>query len=142
MELEIKKILDSKLQGFDYGIDTYKDGTIRIWAACSDYLINQCRDQKPQMVSLGIFRDMELKPFSFGGMGGGRIYLIPNKDDPKESWLAMVGYKIKFRTPKPNKEKVLEAIGKFFDNYKQALIDNIDRLKYKEYVDYNKLLNL
>ena len=114
---------------------------IGIQIAASDYHINGINDQKCQMVSLRLdLSDMELAIQHFGGCGGGRINLIPNKENPSEKHLATVGCKIPFRKPKAELKFVLLAIEKFANNWLIALDENFDRLKYKEYVDYKELL--
>jgi hypothetical protein len=114
---------------------------IGIQIAASGYDINGVSNQKCQMVSLRLgLDDMELSIQVFGGCGGGRIDLIPDKNKPEEKYLASVGCKIPFRKPKAELKFVLSAIEKFANNWIIALDENFDRLKYKEYVDYKELL--
>lgn len=114
---------------------------IGIQIAASGYDINGVSNQKCQMVSLRLgLDDMELAIQVFGGCGGGRIDLIPDKNKPEEKYLASVGCKIPFRKPKAELKFVLLAIEKFANNWLIALDENFDRLKYKEYVDYKELL--
>jgi hypothetical protein len=114
---------------------------IGIQIAASSYDINGVSNQKCQMVSLRLgLCDLELTIQHFGGCGGGRIDLIPDKENPKEKHLAIVGCKVPFRKPKAELKFVLLAIEKFANNWLIALDENFDRLKYKEYVDYKELL--
>lgn len=144
---KIEKILARELPGFYTEVKPYKtaiteSNTIAIKAAVSGKKINEVTGQLAQLVSLSLnVDDMELSPQVFGGMGGQKIYLIPDKENPKEKYLAMAGYKIDFRKPRPNEKSVLAAIEKFFKAYKKALIDNKDRLMYKNEVDYDSLLS-
>lgn len=114
---------------------------IGIQIAASGYDINGVSNQKCQMVSLCLdLSTMVLDTQCFGGCGGGRIDLIPNKENPSEKHLASVGCKIPFRKPKAELKFVLLAIEKFANNWLIALDENFERLKYKEYVDYKELL--
>lgn len=116
---------------------------IKIAFACNGHNINGINGQYIQVVSLCLELDkMDLHIQVFGGNGGGRIYLKPDLNHPKEKYLAMVGVKIPFRKPKAEEKFVLNAIEKFAQNWIKALKDNIERLKYKEYVNYNELLNI
>lgn len=115
---------------------------IAITIAASNYQINNVSGQFPACVSLSLNPEkMDLCVQIFGGMGGQYIYREPNKEDQKESYLAMVGIKIPFRKPKAQKENVMKAIAKFVENWKMAIIENMDNLTNKEYVDYVKAIS-
>lgn len=117
------------------------DKYIKIMFAISDYQINNVAEQFPQCVSLILHLEtLELSVQIFGGMGGNRIYLKPNLDNPQEKYLAMVGVKIPFRKPKPELKNVLACVQKFAENWLIALKENKDRLMYSNYVDYNNFL--
>jgi len=146
LKFKIEKILDKVLPGFYKNVFVRKNyfdngESIGIIMAASNYEINRVKGQYPQDVSLMLdVNDMDLHVQVFGGNGGNRIYLVPDKNDPKEKYLAMAGVKIPFRTPKKEEKFVLQAIEKFAENYKIALKENKDRLFYKEYVDYDTLI--
>jgi hypothetical protein len=146
LKSKIEKILDKVLPGFYKNVFVRKNyfdkgESIGIIMAASNYEINRVKGQYPQDVSLMLdVEEMDLNVQVFGGNGGNRIYLIPDKNDPKEKYLAMAGVKIPFRTPKKEEKFVLQAIEKFAENYKKALKENKDRLMYKEYVDYDTLI--
>ena len=142
----IKEKLAARLStGFPHEVYSTKGSFggryICLWIACSTTEINRVQGQRPQMVSLMLdMNDMELRPQVFGGNGGQCIYRQPNLEDPKERYLAMKSVKIPFRKPKGTPEAIVECIGRFADNYIQTLNDNYDVLRYKEMVDYDKLL--
>jgi hypothetical protein len=147
LKSKIEAILNKVVPNFYHNIWTYKNffsegKNLGIVIAASDYAINNVRGQYPQAVSLTLdLSSLELHPQIFGGNGGQSIYRNPNMNDPKEQYLAMKSVKIPFRTPTKEEGAVLKAIEKFAENYKKTLKENIDTLKYKEYVDYDKLLN-
>lgn len=146
LQEKIEKILKEELPGFYtfvrkrknfYG-DTYY---FQIGMAASNYEINRVNGQYPQYVSLMLdMTDMDLHTQVFGGNGGDRIYLIPDKNDPKEKYLAMAGRRIPFRKPKPNEKNVLDAIRRFAQNYRNTLVENRDRLMYQDVVNYDEVL--
>lgn len=144
---KIIAILNKQLPNFYFYVKEYKDyfgdgKNLGIKIAASDYEINNVKGQTPQSVSLALsLSTLELHPQVFGGNGGRVIYREPNKEDPSERYLAMKSVKVPFRTPSKDEKSVLAAIEKFAINYKKTLKENIDTLKYKEYVDYDKLLN-
>lgn len=115
---------------------------IRIILSVSDHEINRVEHQFPQKVvlHLNVFEnnrlDMELRAVE------NRIYRNIRPDDPREKFLAMVGVKIPFRKPKNEKAAVMKAIEKYCDSYIQTLKDNLPELRYKDIVDYNKVINL
>lgn len=116
---------------------------IKIVMAVSDYQINSVKGQFPQVVSMCLEIDtMELKTQIYGGMGGQCITRKVNKNDPKESWLAMKSIKVPFRTPKKEEKFVLAAIKKFAENFYTSLVENVEVLTGQEYVDYKKVLGL
>lgn len=121
-----------------FGNGTY----LAIAFSVSDYLINNVSGQYPQIVSLSLdLQTLELHPQVFGGNGGQCIYLIPDKNNIKEKYLAMAGLKIPFRTPKKENKFVLSAIEKFAENWLKAIKENKERLMYQNYVNYDEFLN-
>lgn len=139
------KLAEKLAAGFPHDVyertSCFGGKSICLWIACSTAEINRVQDQRPQMVSLMLdMKDMELHPQVFGGNGGQCIYRQPNMEDPKERYLAMKSVKVPFRKPKGTPEAIVECIGKFADNYIKTLNDNYDVLRYKEMVDYDKLL--
>jgi len=134
-------------KGFYVNVQNYKSflgsNYIAIQIAAKDYDINGVNGQKPQCVSLLLdINTLELMPQIFGGNGGQSIYRKPNLEVREEKYLYMKSVKIPFRKlSKPNKDNVLSAIKKFAENYIILLKENKDVLMYKEYVDYDKLLN-
>jgi hypothetical protein len=143
---KINAILQKEVPNFFHSVTKTKsyfgnEEQIAIKIAASDYEINNVRGQYPQLVSLLLNVDtMELNVQVFGGNGGQRIYRDINPNDTKEKFYAMIGIKVPFRTPQKNEKAVLSAIQKFVQNYKQALRDNIQTLRYKNNVDYETLL--
>ena len=136
---KVQKILDDTLpKGFFSRIAYNKFLGIQflgITMAASDYKINRIDDQFPQEVYLSLNQYLELSShYSV-------IFRQPNKDLPSERFLAMQSIKIPFRTPLKKEENVLKAIKKFVVSYVETLKANKDVLMYKEYVDYDKLLN-
>lgn len=114
---------------------------IRIGFAAMDYNINNVQGQRPQMVSLLLsLNDMELKPQIFGGNGGQCIYRDPNKNDPKERYLAMKSVKVPFKMPKKEEKFVLAAIKRFAENWIKTLKENREVLRYRDIVNYDELL--
>lgn len=143
MKTEIEELLHEILPGFWVEVKHWSDEHLAIKAAASDYLINGVSGQRPQSVSLGLnLNTLWLEVQMYGGNGGQRIDLIPNKEDPKERYLAIKGLRIPFRRPQQTEEAILRAIRKFFEAYKQALKDNIHRLYNSDKVDYKTLLGL
>lgn len=115
---------------------------LRIWVACSNQDINQVQGQKPQIVSLLLTLDtLELETIGFLGNSGNLIYRQINPLDPSEKYLAMKGVKVPFRKPKATEESVLKAVEKFFTLYVETLKEYKDRLRYKDMVNYELLLN-
>ena len=110
------------------------------WAA-SDHLINRVSGQYPQLVSFTLdLSDMSLQPAYYGGNGGRTIYREVDKNNPAEKFYAMIGVKIDFRKPRPNKEAILKAISKAAQSWLAILRDNRNVLRYQDIVDYDKLL--
>jgi hypothetical protein len=143
---DISSMLSIELPGFWHRVHKYKSiggEFISIQIACSNYLINNVEGQRPQAVSLCLnLSTLELYPQVYAGCGGQKIYRNINPNNPDEKYLAMKGVKIPFRKPSPTLESIFKAISKFCSNYKKTLIENIETLRYKDIVDYNKLLNL
>jgi hypothetical protein len=141
---KIKEILERTLPAGCYikiaPVKLLGGTSIKIFFAASDYDINSVSEQKPQAVSLRLDVDsLELKPQTWGGMGGQCIYREPNKDDPKERYLAMKSVKVPFRKPQQNEVAVMAAIERFAKNWIKTIKDNIDTIKYKELVNYNNI---
>ena len=138
----LKKTLPSKShiivktrQHFD------KSYYLKIMFAVSNVEINSVSEQYPQVVSLRLDLDtMELQTQVFGCMGGQNIYRRPNKEDPKERFLAMKSIKIPFRKPKPEEKFVLSAIERFAQNWLTAIKENKSVLMYQGIVDYDEFL--
>lgn len=108
-----------------------KQPELKIVLYTEDRQINNVEGQYPNCVSLLLnLETLELNPQIFGGMGGRRLYLKPDLNDPKEKYLAMAGQNLPFRTPKPEKDKVLKCISTFINNYISFLKANKDRLFY------------
>lgn len=142
---KIERTIKEIIPFFYISVKPYKSFSgsekIAIEVAASNYEINKVRGQYPQCVSLLLDeKTFELHPQIFGGNGGQTIYREVNKEDPKEKFYAMIGIKIPFRKPKPNEEAVLKAIEKFFENYRKAIEDNIETIRYKDVVDYKEVL--
>jgi hypothetical protein len=146
LQEKIEKILKDELPGFYTFVRKRKNFIgetyyLQIGMAASNYEINRVSGQYPQYVSLMLdLSDMDLHTQVFGGNGGDRIYLIPDKNDPKEKYLAMAGRRIPFRKPKPNEKNVLDAIRRFAQNYRNTLVENRDRLMYQDVVNYDEVL--
>ncbi len=115
---------------------------IHIAFATSSHEIHNVSGQLPEIVSLYLdLVTMELHPQSFGGNGGQLIYLKPDKNNPKERYLAMASVKIPFRKPQPNEKAVLNAIEKFAKNWVAAIKENKDRIFHSDIVNYDEFLN-
>jgi len=148
LQTKIEAILKEELPNFytfvrkrkNFFAETYY---LQIGMAASNYEINRVNGQYPQYVSLMLdLSDMDLRTQVFGGNGGDRIYLIPDKNDPKEKYLAMAGRRIPFRKPKPMEKNILDAIRRFAQNYRNTLVENRDRLMYQDVVNYDEVLGL
>lgn len=143
---KIEDILYKKLPNFNIEADVRKwrlggGEFIKIGISASTYEINGVAKQYPQYVTLMLdLKTLELKPFPFGGMGGGSIHLVPNSADPSEKYLAIKSIKVPFRKPQPNEKAVLSAIERFAENYLKLLQQYRDRLTQQAFVDYDKLL--
>jgi hypothetical protein len=134
IKTKIKAILISELPGFFTKVEIDKnfmsEEYIRIFMYTSDEDIHNVRGQKPNLCSLALEKDLELRVQIYGCCGGNRIYTKPNLNDPKEKYLAMIGQKVNFRTPKKEEKTVLNAIKKFAQNYKATLELHKENLKY------------
>jgi len=120
----------------------FGDEEIMIFFAAKDYDINNVSGQKPQAVSLLLdIKTLELRPQSFGCCGGHCIDRKPNLELQEEKYLHMKSIRIPFRTPKPIKEKVLNCIKTFAENWLKLLRENKDVLMYQNIVNYNELLS-
>lgn len=98
--------------------------------SCSPYLINSVPDQTPQRVALTYDR----KRLSSSSR---TVYREINPDDPKEHFYVMKGINVPFKATSINVERALE---RFCDAYVDTLVANIDRLMYRDVVDYKKVL--
>lgn len=114
---------------------------VGIVIAASDYEINRVRGQFPQDVSLCLDENLELYPQAFGGNGGQSIYCIPDRNNPKEKYLAMASRRVPFRKPKKEIRFVLGAVERFAQNWVATLKENKSILMYQDYVNYDELLN-
>ena len=109
---------------------------IGVQMACSDHDINRVDGQKIQKASLTLdIKSLELESRC-------EMFRQPNEQDPKERFLAMKSIKVPFRRPACNEKDVLNAVQRFAENYKKALIENRAVLKYQDLVNYDELLNL
>lgn len=148
LQEKIEKILKDELPNFYTFVRKRKNFIgetyyLQIGMAASNYEINRVSGQYPQYVSLMLdLSDMDLHTQVFGGNGGDRIYLIPDKNDPKEKYLAMAGRRIPFRKPKPNEKNILDAIRRFAQNYRNTLLENRQRLMYQDVVNYDEVLGM
>lgn len=85
---------------------------------------------RPEVVSLCLWKwqngKIELKPQVFGGYGG-QSFIIKAKPGSKAEKLRIYDrIKIPFRTPKPEEEKIIAAVRRFFERYIEALKDNAE----------------
>jgi len=109
----------------------------QITIAASDHKINNVAGQFPQRVDIGFrIQTMELTSTNQ------RITRKPNKEDPREQNLVMVGVKIPFRKPRPYKAAIGNALAKFCVAYKNTLLDNLEMLTDEKIVDYFDLLEI
>lgn len=114
---------------------------LRISIAASDYEINNVSGQYPARVQLSLDVDtLELKPSSWGGMGGQQFYRLPNKENPKERYNALAAVRLPFRKPNANETAVLKAVEKFAQNWKKLLGENLEQMPHRENVDYAKAI--
>ena len=109
----------------------------RITIAASNYEINRVKGQYPACVSLCLSAG-GLTSQIFGGMGGDCIYRLPDKNDPKEKYLALSRVKIPFRKVKNESKFVLPAIERFVTAWKKAIQENIARAPYPD--EWKKVL--
>lgn len=115
--------------------------TIKIMFSASEKQINGVHEQFPQVVSLMLDNTTkELSVQHYCGNGGNRIFKEPNKEDPKERFLAMAGIKIPFRKPKGEDKHIIEAVKRFGENWVKAIRENKEVLCYKTYVNYEEFL--
>jgi len=112
---------------------------LKIWAACSDHNIHDVKGQKPQLVSLALWSDLELSPQHFGGSGGRSIYRKPNQEHPRERFLAQASEKIPFRKPKKDLKSITAAVERFFQRYIENLKKHRTELMHQDIVDYSFL---
>jgi hypothetical protein len=99
---------------------------IKISISATSDEINRVKGQYPAHVSLYLLPDkMELTTQVFGGMGGGSIFRLPNKEIASERHLALKSIKIPFRRPSKNEKAVLAAIEKFAVNWREILKENL-----------------
>lgn len=148
LKAEIKELIQNTI-GDKFLVRVFNSGSfykdvpdVGIMIAASDVEIHNVNGQYPQAVSLILDTDnLELKTQIFGGNGGGCVYRQVDPEHPREKYLAMQRIKIPFRKPKNEMKFVLKAIKTFAERYKQTLIDNKERLMYKDIVDYDQLLS-
>ena len=126
----------------DYHIPLGGGTAIRVFLAASSHEINQVKRQHPSLVSLLIHPEkLTIAPQVFCGMGGQNVYLIPDKNNPKERFLALASVRIPFRKPKNDKESVLRCFEKFVKNWKETLSANLERLPVYPETDYSKAIS-
>lgn len=148
LKSEIKELIENTI-GTNFHVKVFNSRTfykdipdVGIMISASKIEINNVGGQYPQAVSLILDTDnLELKTQVFGGNGGGCVYRQVDPEHPRERFLAMQRIKIPFRKPKNEMKFVLKAIKTFAERYKQTLIDNKERLMYKNLVDYDQLLS-
>jgi len=115
---------------------------IAIHIAASDYLINDVRGQFPAHVSLSFDpKTLELGVQIFGGMGGQSIYrnIDPTIDKERHNVLGRI--RLPFRRPMANPEAIKRAISKFAENWKKAIKDNMELMRFIDKVDYEKAIS-
>lgn len=89
-------------------------------------------------VSLALWYEYkELATQIFGGHGGGAFLRKPDRNDPKEKYLAFGRVKVPFRKPKFEEGKVYAAIGRFAQRYAALVLDNLEVLP-KDYPHLKK----
>jgi hypothetical protein len=119
----------------------YGGNLLKIAVAGSDKLISNVKGQHPGLVSLSLDLDKnELSVQIYGGCGGQTLLVNVNKNDPEQMYYAYYGVRIPFRKPQPNDEKILNAIGKFVQNWKDAIKSHLDRMPHGEMVDWKKIV--
>jgi hypothetical protein len=126
IKTKIETILKSELPGFITLVKQQKhylggEYYLAIYIYTSEENINGVLGQKPNLCSLALENDLELRVQVFGGNGGNRIYTKPDRNNPKEKYLAMAPQKVNFRAPKKEEKTVLNAIKKFAQNYKATI---------------------
>jgi len=134
---EISEILSDKLPNFKTSVTPIKilgDEQLKITIAIPHNGVDY------HIVSLCLHNDMELEPQAYGGVGGGSIYVKPDRNDPKQKYLAYHGVKIPFIKPKKDRKYVMSAIGRFCDNYKDTLVKYKDRLPLPDGLDLDKFV--
>lgn len=147
LKIKFESIMNKKLpSGIIHYIDVYKsfDGGInlKIVIASSNHKINGVSGQLPDIVSLRYsFTYEELKPQSFGCCGGQKIHIQPDKEDPREKYLALTGVKIPFRKPKNKEKNLVACVGRFCENWLKTLNENRSRLLYGEFCNNYEFLN-
>ena len=119
----------------------YGGNFLKIAIAGSDKLINNVKGQYPGLVSLSLDLDKkELSVQIYGGCGGQTLLVNVDKNDPAQKYNAYHGVRIPFRKPQPNDEKIVNAIGKFVQNWKDAIKSHLDRMPHAEMADWKKLV--
>ena len=104
---------------------------IKISIAATSDEINRVKGQYPAHASLLLLLDtMELNTQIFGGMGGGSIFRLPNKEIESEKYLALKAIKIPFRRPSKNEAAVLKAIEKFAIAWRETVRENLAAMPY------------
>lgn len=136
---KIKSLVEKAIPNFLCEVSEYT-----IFGTYFKILIAVPKDEKKMhSVSLSLnIKTLKLQPQSYGGQGGQCIYREPNREDPKEKWLAMKSVKIPFRTPARNEKDVLSAIQRFAVNYKNTLIENVNVLADDNKDYYRTFLNV
>ncbi len=119
----------------------YGSEYLKIVIAGSDKLINNVQGQYPGLVSLSLdLKTLELEVQGYGGCGGQYVLIKPDKNNPRERNLVYGSVKVPFRKPKGEVKNVLAAIGKFAENWKRIIGENLDRMPHNELVDWSAVV--
>jgi len=135
MKNEITAILSKVIPNAFFTVTEYSaaldngQNYLKINIAATDHEINSVKGQYPANVALLLCQDtLEVAPQVFGGNGGQSIFRKPNKQDPKEMYLALKSIRIPFRKPKREKKNVLLAIQRFADRWREAIEENVNQM--------------
>lgn len=130
-----RDVLKQELPGFWWAVRPQRflnQDYVIIRIAARDYLINGVDAQRPQAVALTCTDGVLDSHHS-------HIFRDPNPELPGEKYLVMAAVPVPFRKNKPGKQ--VEALRRFCIAYKQVLREHRGVLRYREIVDYDKLLN-
>lgn len=108
---DIQNLLDNSLpKGFVGEVSKFKTlgGSLALKIKLS------AGDWEHDGVSLALWYDhKELAIQGFAGHGGGSFFRKPNREDPKEKYLAFGRVKVPFRKPKFKEDAVYRAVERF-----------------------------